>query len=83
MDRLSLVLFLATGPALIGTFVTTVLALGFYGWPAIAMAAGLGAVLTWPVSYFISRWIKRDDPHFNHKRHGTPGLLPDPDAPEI
>lgn len=83
MDRLSLVLFLATGPTLIGTFVTTVLALGYYGWPAILMAAGGGAVLTWPASHIISRWIKRDDPDFNHKRHGPPGLLPDPSAPEI
>ena len=82
MDRLSLVLILAVGPTLTGSFLTVVLGLGYYSWPVIAGAILLGLVLTWPVSYVVSRWIKRDDPDFDHtRRKGS--LMPDPDAPEV
>ncbi len=82
MDRLSFVLTLATGPTLMGGFVIIVLSMGYYGWPAIAAAAGLGFVLTWPVAYIISRWIKREDPEFDHTQNDG-GLIPDPTAPEV
>ena len=81
MDRLSLFLILATGPALAGGLVILVLSLGYYGWVPIVTAAGLGLVLSWPAAYVVSRWIKRQDPEFDHTRKGS-GPLPDPSAPE-
>ncbi|WP_397542441.1 hypothetical protein [Roseovarius salis] len=81
MDRLSLILTLATGPVLTGGFVIAVLSLGFYGWPAIVTAAALGLLLSWPAAYLISRRIKRRDPGFDHTRNS--GGLPDPTAPEV
>jgi len=42
--------------------VIEILALGLYNWETIAVAAAVGLVLTWPVSYVISRRIKRGGP---------------------
>lgn len=71
MDRLSIVLTLVTGPVLVGGLVIAVLSLGYYGWIPIGAAVVVGMFLTWPVSYVISRWIKRDDPDWNI-RGGNP-----------
>ncbi|RBI75682.1 hypothetical protein DQW77_04745 [Roseovarius sp. TE539] len=81
MDRLSLVLTLATGPVLTGGLVIVVLSLGYYGWAPVVAAAATGIVLSWPAAYVVSRWIKRQDPQFDHTRKGS-GPLPDPSAPE-
>lgn len=83
MDRLSLILTLATGPVTTGVFVITVMSLGFYSWPAIGGAAALGFLTAWPAAYFISRAIKRDDPKFDHTRAHDKGAIPDPTAPEV
>jgi type IV secretory pathway TrbD component len=82
MDRLSLVLTLFTGPVLTGGFVIVALSAGFYGWASILTAAGAGLLLTWPVAYWISRWIKKDDPGWDH-RHADWRTLPDPKAREV
>ena len=81
MDRLSLYLTLATGPVAVGGLVITVLALGYYTWPAIGGAAVVGALAAWPLAYLISRRVKRKDPNFDHTREG--GLIPDPSQPEV
>ena len=83
MDRLSLFLTLATGPVTTGVFVIAVMSLGFYSWPAIGGAAALGFLTAWPVAYFISRMIKRDDPEFDHTRAHEQGPVPDSAAPEV
>ncbi|MEQ9257647.1 MAG: hypothetical protein RIG84_00970 [Roseovarius sp.] len=68
MDRLSIFLTFITGSILVGGLVTLVLGLGHYTWLAIAVAAGLGLVLTWPAAYLISRQIKREDPAWDAGR---------------
>ena len=69
--------------AVSGTLVIIVLALGYYSWPAILIAAAVGLVAAWPLSYWLSRRIKREDPNFDHTRKGSDGILPDPNAPEV
>jgi hypothetical protein len=61
MDRLSIVLSLIVGSALTGTLVIVVLTLGWYSWLAIGGATAVGFLATWPVSYVLSRRIKRQD----------------------
>ncbi len=84
MDRLSIVLTLAVGAVVTGALVTLVLSFGWYSWPAIGMAAGIGVAITWPASYAISRRIKRQDPHRDAtKVDEVESLIPDPAAPEV
>ncbi|MDP2084910.1 MAG: hypothetical protein Q8K20_06925 [Gemmobacter sp.] len=84
MDRLSIVLTLAVGAMITGSFVTAVLVRGWYSWPAIGIAAGIGMFLTWPVSYLISRRIKRQDPDWDETQiEKVDGLIPDLDKPEV
>lgn len=71
MDRLSIVLTFMTGSVLVGGLVVLVLSLGYYTWLAIAAAAAVGLVLTWPAAYAISRLIKRNDPDWT-LRSGAP-----------
>ena len=68
MDRLSIFLTLITGSVLVGGLVTIVLAMGYYAWTPIAVAAAVGMFLTWPAAYAISRLIKRNDPHWSLRR---------------
>jgi type IV secretory pathway TrbD component len=84
MDRLSIFLTLIVGAMITGGLVAVVLSLGWYSWPAIGGAAALGVVLTWPVSYAISRRIKRQDPNWDAtKVDRVEGVIPDPSAPEV
>jgi hypothetical protein len=84
MDRLSIYLTLAVGAMLSGGLVILVLSLGWYSWPAIGGAAAIGFLLTWPVSYAISRRIKRQDPDWDESRvRRVDGVIPDPEAPEV
>ena len=84
MDRLSIFLTLAVGSVVTGSLVTAVLVLGWYSWPAIGGAAGLGFLLSWPASYFISRRIKPQDPDWDEtKVDRVQGVIPDPSAPEV
>lgn len=84
MDRLKIVLFLIVGPMLSGTLLIVVLSLGWYSWAAIGGATALGLLLTLPVSHFISRRIKRQDPDWNDAgKDQATGILPDPSAPEV
>ncbi len=81
MDRLSIVLILMTGPVLVGGLVIIVLWMGYYDWRAIAGAAGLGLLLTWPAAYVISRWVKLKDPEWR-LRGGAPKDERQSDFPE-
>jgi hypothetical protein len=84
MDRLSIVLTLIVGSVVTGTLITAVLSLGWYSWPAIGGAAAIGFVITWPVSYVISRLIKRDDPRWDEtKVDRVDGIVPEKSAPEV
>ncbi|WP_322893948.1 MULTISPECIES: hypothetical protein [unclassified Yoonia] len=84
MDRLSIYLSLAVGSVVTGALVILVLSLGWYSWPAIGGAAAVGFVATWPISYAISRRIKRQDAGWDEtKVEGRQSPLPDPTAPEV
>lgn len=84
MDRLSIFLSLIIGAVTTGVLVTAVLAMGWYGWPAIGGAAAIGFVAAWPISYVISRRIKRQDAGWDEtKVAGRETVLPDPNAPEV
>ncbi|MGR3512040.1 MAG: hypothetical protein ACU0GG_04700 [Paracoccaceae bacterium] len=61
MDRLSIFLTLPIGAVVVGALVIATFALGFYGWTSLAIAIAIGMLLCWPVSYLISRRIKRKD----------------------
>lgn len=82
MDRLSLVLILATGPVIAGSFIIILMSFGLYGWVYLLPAGVVGWLLGWPAGYVISRRIKRQDPNFDHTKGSNDGLLPDPSAPE-
>lgn len=84
MDRLSIVLTLAVGSVVTGTLIIGVLSMGWYTWPAIAGAAAVGFVLTWPASYGLSRRIKRQDPDWDETRiDQVEGVMPDPAGREV
>lgn len=84
MDRLSIYLSLAVGSVITGGLVILVLVMGWYSWPAIAAAAALGFCLTWPISYIISRRIKRQDPGWDEtKVDGIERPFPNPSSPEV
>jgi putative flippase GtrA len=83
MDRLSILLTLATGAVTTGSLVVLVLTLGWVAWGPILAAAGIGVLLAWPTAYWISRRIKRADPNFDHRQAAPSRPIPDPDAPEI
>lgn len=83
MDRLSIVLTLATGAVTTGALVIAVLTLGWVAWGPILAAVAIGWILAWPVAYWISRRIKRDDRSFDHTRKPETRIIPDPDAPEV
>lgn len=84
MDRLSIFLTLIVGALVTGALVTAVLSMGWYSWSAIGGAAAVGVLATWPVSYAISRRIKRQDPAWDETRvKRVEGAIPDPKAPEV
>ena len=83
MDRLSIVLTLATGAVTTGVLVIAVLTLGWVAWGPILAAVAVGWILAWPVAYWISRRIKRDDPNFDETRKPEGKVIPDPDAREV
>lgn len=84
MDRLSLYLTLIVGALVTGGLVTAVLSMGWYSWTAIGGAAACGVLLTWPVSYGVSRRIKTQDPDWDETRvERVEGVIPDPKAPEV
>ncbi|WP_281984298.1 hypothetical protein [Thalassorhabdomicrobium marinisediminis] len=84
MDRLSFVLTLVANAVLVGSLLTLVLALGYYTWPPIVAAIVVGFILSWPAAFLVSRWIKRDDPEFDHTRiERTKGAPVNPNKPEV
>ncbi|MFW5654107.1 MAG: hypothetical protein ACOCYW_00480 [Roseicyclus sp.] len=83
MDRLSILLSLMTGAVLTGGLAIVAFSLGFYGWPAILLAAAVGFLASWPVAYAISRRIKRKDPVWDERKKDETGVVPTPGAPEV
>lgn len=84
MDRLSIFLTLIVGSVVTGVLVIAVLSVGWYTWPAIGSAAAVGFLLTWPLSFLVSRRIKRQDPQWDDTRiDRVEGVIPDPAAPEV
>ncbi len=84
MDRLSIFLTLAVGSVMTGTLIIVVLSMGWYSWPAIGGAAAIGFLHAWPVSYVISRRIKRQDPDWDETRvDKVQSSVPDPSAREV
>jgi len=84
MDRLSIILTLAVGSVLSGALIIVVLSMGWYSWTAIGGAAAVGFVATWPVSYLISRRIKRQDPAWDETAADrVTEVIPDPAAREV
>ncbi|WP_299970431.1 hypothetical protein [uncultured Roseobacter sp.] len=82
MDRLSIVLTFMVGAVITGAIVIPAFVMGYYSvWPVVIGAAA-SIVASWPISYVISRRIKRNDPSWDR----TPSektLLPNPNAPEV
>jgi hypothetical protein len=68
MDRLSIILTLLTGAVLTGAVITTFFTLGVYNWTAVGTAVAVGWGLSWPAAYLVSRYVKRNDPHFDHTK---------------
>jgi xanthine/uracil permease len=83
MDRLSILLTLATGSVTTGVLVISALTLGWVAWGPILAAVALGWLLAWPAAYWVSRRIKRNDPHFDHTRRPPDRIVPEPGAREV
>lgn len=84
MDRLSIFLTLMTGAVLTGIFIVPLFSLGYFNWYAVLGSAAGGFILSWPVSYVISRRIKRHDPAWDHRKAKQVNkTIPDPNAPEV
>ncbi len=83
MDRLSILITLFTGAVVTGALVIGVFTLGYYGWGPILGAVAIGWILAWPLAYWISRKIKKEDPQFDHKQKTEAKVVPDPDAREV
>lgn len=81
MDRLSILLTLMTGAVIGGTFIVTAFTLGYFSVWAVVISVVATLLLSWPVSYLISRRIKSRDPNWDRK--AEPRLVPDADAPEV
>jgi hypothetical protein len=61
MDRLSIILTLATGAVITGRLVIIVLSLGWVAWGPILGSVVIGWILAWPAAWWISRRIKKND----------------------
>ncbi|MBR2574830.1 MAG: hypothetical protein IKE14_10925 [Loktanella sp.] len=84
MDRLSIYLTFMVGSVTTGGLVVAVMTLGWYSWLAIGVAAAIGFVIAWPISYAISRRIKRQDKGWDETRvDDVEGVIPDPAAREV
>jgi hypothetical protein len=84
MDRPSIFLTLILGSVVTGALIIVVLSIGWYSWPAIGGAAAAGFLLTWPLSFVVSRRNKRQDPHWDDtKIDRVEGVIPDPAALEV
>lgn len=84
MDRFSIILTLVVGPLVTGSLIIAVLVIGWDMWPAIVGAAAIGFLITWPISYAVSRRIKRQDEDWDEtKVDRVTGVVPDPSAPEV
>ncbi|QDY68528.1 hypothetical protein [Qingshengfaniella alkalisoli] len=84
MDRLSLYITMMTSTVLTLTFVLVVLLLGWTGYVTVFGAIVLGLVLAYPISFLISRRIKRHDPHWDERKiEKADNPVFDPGTPEV
>lgn len=83
MDRFSILLTIPVGAMATGAFAIGAFSLGYYTWPVIIACAGLGFAVSWPLSYAISRRVKRDDPNWDDTRIEHTGPIPDPASREV
>jgi hypothetical protein len=81
MDRLSIILTLMVGAVVAGAGVVVAFSMGVQETWVIVLAAALTLLVTWPLSYVISRRIKHRDPSLDHMPE--PEVLPRPGASEI
>ena len=81
MDRLSILMTLMTGAVCAGSTLVIAFSLGYQNIWGVLAAAFAGLLVSWPLSYWISRRIKRQDPNWH--RTADPKLVPDPKAPEV
>ncbi|MEQ8291068.1 MAG: hypothetical protein RIA08_02590 [Roseovarius sp.] len=84
MDRLAIYLAVLAGACVAGAALIGAFTLGYYSFWAFLVCGVIGLVTAYPLGFWISRAIKRDDPSFNHRKpRQSDGILPDPKAPEI
>ena len=83
MDRFSILITLPVGAVVTGGLIIAAFTLGYYTWPVIIGCIVLGFGLSWPLSYVISRRVKRDDPNWDESRVDHAGPVPDPTAREL
>ncbi|MEQ9241861.1 hypothetical protein [Roseovarius indicus] len=84
MDRLAIYLAVLIGSCVAGGLLIAAFALDYYSIWAFVVCGVIGLIAAYPAGYWVSRYIKRNDPDFNHRKpRQSDGILPDPKAPEI
>ncbi|MDM8167522.1 hypothetical protein [Roseovarius sp.] len=84
MDRLAIYFAVLAGACVAGAALIVAFALGYYSFWSFLVCGVIGVVTAYPIGFWISRAIKREDPNFNHRKpRQSDGILPDPKAPEI
>lgn len=68
MNRLRYYLAVLVGVSVAGTAIIVAFTMGFYSPVAIGVCVALGLVSAWPGGFWLARWIKRDDPAWDHRR---------------
>jgi hypothetical protein len=68
MNRLRYYLAILVGLCVAGTVLIAPFTLGYYTITAFIVAALLGLLTAWPGGVWMARWIKRDDPAWDHRR---------------
>jgi len=73
-----------SGLSVAGILLIAAFTVGYYTLWSVGISAAVGLIVAYPMGYYISRWIKRDDPNWDHRKKAEKeGVLPDPDAPEV
>lgn len=84
MDRLAIYLSVLIGSCVAGAAVIVAFTLDYYSVFAFVVCGVIGVIAAYPAGYWVSRYIKRNDPDFDHRKpRRSDGILPDPNAPEV